>query len=78
MGTRFSNVASGPDEINERLARIMCEAFSAVWQVARIKRYHYALLHLLWLVRVFLQPELRGLYPHKDGLGVVAYDVSKE
>ena len=52
------------DEINERLARIMCEAFSAVWQVAQDKKVSLrTAAFIVACTRILTAREVRGLYP---------------
>jgi glutamate dehydrogenase (NAD(P)+) len=52
------------DEINERLARIMCEAFAAVWQVAQDKKISLrTAAFIVACTRILTAREVRGLYP---------------
>ena len=52
------------DEINERLARIMCEAFAAVWQVAQDKKVSLrTAAFIVACTRILTAREVRGLYP---------------
>ena len=52
------------DEINERLARIMREAFAAVWQVAQDKNVSLrTAAFIVACTRILTAREVRGLYP---------------
>ncbi|MDT4885916.1 Glutamate dehydrogenase [compost metagenome] len=52
------------DEINSRLARIMREAFAAVWQVAEEKKVPLrTAAFIIACTRVLQAREMRGLYP---------------
>ncbi len=60
----FSSFFWSEDEINQRLVKIMRDAFAAVWQTAQ--RHHVSLRTATFIVactRILKARELRGLYP---------------
>ncbi|HEY0847759.1 MAG TPA: Glu/Leu/Phe/Val dehydrogenase [Noviherbaspirillum sp.] len=60
----FSSFFWTEDEINQRLTRIMREAFTAVWQLAEEKRVSLrTAAFIVACTRVLQARELRGLYP---------------
>ncbi len=60
----FSSFFWTEDEINARLARIMRDAFAAVWDVARDKRVSLrTAAFIIGCTRVLQAREMRGLYP---------------
>jgi glutamate dehydrogenase (NAD(P)+) len=60
----FSSFFWTEDEINQRLTRIMREAFSAVWQVAEDKNVSLrTAAFIIACTRVLQAREMRGLYP---------------
>ena len=60
----FSSFFWTEDEINQRLTRIMREAFSAVWQLAEEKNVSLrTAAFIVACTRVLQARELRGLYP---------------
>jgi glutamate dehydrogenase (NAD(P)+) len=60
----FSSFFWTEDEINARLARIMREAFAAVWQVAEEKKVPLrTAAFIIACTRVLQAREMRGLYP---------------
>ncbi len=60
----FSSFFWTEEEINSRLARIMREAFAAVWQVAEEKKVSLrTAAFIIACTRVLQAREMRGLYP---------------
>jgi glutamate dehydrogenase (NAD(P)+) len=60
----FSSFFWTEDEINERLARIMREAFDAVWHVAQDKQVSLrTAAFIVACTRILTAREVRGLYP---------------
>ncbi len=60
----FSSFFWTEDEINQRLTRIMREAFSAVWQLAQEKEVSLrTAAFIVACTRVLQAREMRGLYP---------------
>jgi glutamate dehydrogenase (NAD(P)+) len=60
----FSSFFWTEDEINQRLTRIMREAFTAVWQLAEEKKVSLrTAAFIVACTRVLQARELRGLYP---------------
>jgi glutamate dehydrogenase (NAD(P)+) len=60
----FSSFFWTEEEINSRLARIMREAFSSVWQVAQEKKVSLrTAAFIIACTRVLQAREMRGLYP---------------
>jgi glutamate dehydrogenase (NAD(P)+) len=60
----FSSFFWSEDEINQRLDRIMREAFAAVWQVSRDKEVTLrTAAYIVACTRILEARELRGLYP---------------
>jgi glutamate dehydrogenase (NAD(P)+) len=60
----FSSFFWTEDEINQRLTRIMREAFSAVWQLAKEKKVSLrTAAFIVGCTRVLQAREMRGLYP---------------
>lgn len=60
----FSSFFWTEDEINQRLTRIMQEAFSAVWQIAAEKKVSLrTAAFIVGCTRVLQAHEMRGLYP---------------
>lgn len=60
----FSSFFWNEDEINERLTRIMREAFAAVWQVAEDKKISIrTAAFVIACTRVLEARKVRGLYP---------------
>lgn len=60
----FSSFFWTEDEINSRLARIMREAFTSVWQVAEEKKVPLrTAAFIIACTRVLQAREMRGLYP---------------
>jgi glutamate dehydrogenase (NAD(P)+) len=60
----FSSFFWTEAEINERLARIMREAFDAVWQVSQEKKVSLrTAAFIVACTRILQARELRGLYP---------------
>jgi glutamate dehydrogenase (NAD(P)+) len=60
----FSSFFWTEDEINQRLTRIMREAFSAVWQLAEEKKVSLrTAAFIVACTRVLQAREMRGLYP---------------
>lgn len=60
----FSSFFWTEDEINQRLTRIMREAFSAVWQLAQEKAVSLrTAAFIVGCTRVLQAREMRGLYP---------------
>jgi glutamate dehydrogenase (NAD(P)+) len=60
----FSSFFWSEDEINQRLTRIMQEAFAAVWQLAEEKKVSLrTAAFIVGCTRVLRAREMRGLYP---------------
>jgi len=60
----FSSFFWTEDEINQRLTRIMREAFAGVWQVAEEKKVSIrTAAFIIACTRVLQAREVRGLYP---------------
>lgn len=60
----FSSFFWSEDEINQRLDRIMREAFSSVWQVSRDKEVTLrTAAYIVACTRILEAREMRGLYP---------------
>ncbi|MBY0572542.1 MAG: Glu/Leu/Phe/Val dehydrogenase [Undibacterium sp.] len=60
----FSSYFWSEDEINQRLTRIMKEAFTAVWQVTEDKKVSLrTAAFIIGCTRVLQAREVRGLYP---------------
>ncbi|CAN5158168.1 hypothetical protein BH11PSE11_BH11PSE11_32900 [soil metagenome] len=60
----FSSFFWTEDEINQRLTRIMREAFAAVWQLAEEKKVSLrTAAFIVGCTRVLQAQEMRGLYP---------------
>ena len=60
----FSSFFWTEDEINQRLTRIMREAFASVWQVAEEKKVSLrTAAFIIACTRVLQAREMRGLYP---------------
>jgi glutamate dehydrogenase (NAD(P)+) len=60
----FSSFFWSEDEINERLVRIMKEAFAAVWQVAQVNKVTLrTATFIVACQRILHAREMRGLYP---------------
>ena len=60
----FSSFFWDEDEINQRLERIMREAFTAVWQVAQEKAVTIrTAAYIVACTRILQAREMRGLYP---------------
>ncbi|HZW13492.1 MAG TPA: glutamate dehydrogenase, partial [Noviherbaspirillum sp.] len=60
----FSSFFWTEDEINQRLTRIMRDAFAAVWQLAEEKKVSLrTAAFIVACTRVLQARELRGLYP---------------
>jgi len=60
----FSSFFWTEDEINQRLTRIMREAFTAVWQLAEEKKVSLrTAAFIVACTRVLRAREMRGLYP---------------
>jgi len=64
MGTGFLELFLTEDEINQRLTRIMKEAFNSVWQVTEDKKVSLrTAAFIIGCSRVLQAREVRGLYP---------------
>ncbi|MFZ3285446.1 MAG: Glu/Leu/Phe/Val dehydrogenase [Telluria sp.] len=60
----FSSFFWSEDEINQRLTRIMCDAFAAVWQISQDKNVSLrTAAFIVGCSRVLHAREMRGLYP---------------
>jgi glutamate dehydrogenase (NAD(P)+) len=60
----FSSFFWTEDEINQRLERVMREAFAAVWQVADEQKVSVrTAAFIVACTRILQARELRGLYP---------------
>jgi glutamate dehydrogenase (NAD(P)+) len=60
----FSSFFWTEDEINQRLTRIMREAFASVWQVSQDTKVSLrTAAFIIACTRVLQARELRGLYP---------------
>jgi glutamate dehydrogenase (NAD(P)+) len=60
----FSSFFWSEDEINQRLTRIMREAFSSIWQVAEQHKTSFrTAAFIVACTRVLQAREVRGLYP---------------
>jgi glutamate dehydrogenase (NAD(P)+) len=59
----FSSFFRTEEEINQRLARIMREAFAAIWKLADEKKLACARRPFIACTRVLQAREVRGLYP---------------
>jgi glutamate dehydrogenase (NAD(P)+) len=60
----FSSFFWTEDEINQRLSRIMREAFAAIWQLAQEKKVSLrTAAFIIGCTRVLRAREMRGLYP---------------
>jgi glutamate dehydrogenase (NAD(P)+) len=60
----FSSFFWTEDEINQRLERVMREAFNAVWQVASENKVSMrTAAFIVACKRILMAREMRGLYP---------------
>jgi len=60
----FSSFFWSEEEINQRLERVMREAFTAVWQVASEHKVSIrTAAYIVACTRILMARDLRGLYP---------------